>query len=65
MSECLPPEGTEPNAFAWLRDGIGEWYVAEWCRDCWWFPGKVRADTPSNVWRMGYRFHSIIEPPPG
>jgi hypothetical protein len=66
MTECLPPKGTPDNTFAWLYDGKNEWWVvAEWCNDLWYFPGWPKGDAPAKAWELGWRFHSIIEPPLG
>jgi hypothetical protein len=64
MTECLPPKWHARQHVAWLYDGkkvVG----CEWCNDLWYFPGWPKGDAPAKAWELGWRFHSIIEPPPG
>jgi len=67
--DCRPPAGTPPDTECWLQSAdsamlmIAKWDRWEGRRGIWYCFGVANGLTPLQMYKNGWRFHSIVEWP--
>jgi hypothetical protein len=67
--DCRPPAGTPPDTECWLQSAdsamlmIAKWDRWEGRRGIWYCFGVANGLAPSQMYKNGWRFHSIVEWP--